>query len=410
MKHDRTRKKHTALFFAAVIIILIAAAAVFAGKSMHKSEPEPTPTPTPAAVEPTPEPTPSPTPRPADAEGFIAEMTLEEKLMQMFIITPDALTGVKNVTLAGNTTKNALLSNPVGGLVYFSNNIESKQQLSSMLNTTQNIYKEENGFPIFLGIDEEGGTISRIASSGISVKQFESMAKIGAAEDYDRADEVGNTIGRYLYELGFNLDFAPVADVLINADNKVIGSRSFGSDAEIVSSMALSVADGLKSNGIIPVYKHFPGHGATAGDTHKGAASTSRTLAQMEDNELFPFKFAISGGAEMIMVAHIGAPALTGSDTPCSLSKAVVTELLRTKLEFDGIIITDALDMDAIKESYSSADAAVMAVEAGCDMLLMPEDYSAALSGLKSAVESGRISEERINESVKRILSLKLSM
>lgn len=410
MRHDRTKKKHSPLFFAVLIIIFLAAAAILAGKSMHKSEPLPTPEPTPVTSEPTPEPTPTPTPRPTDADGFIAVMPLEEKLMQMFIITPDALTGVKNVTLAGNTTKNALENNPVGGLIYFSNNIESRQQLASMLNTTQSMYNEKNGFPIFLGIDEEGGTVSRIASSGISVKQFESMAEIGAAEDYDRAEDVGNTIGRYLSELGFNLDFAPVADVLVNADNEVIGSRSFGSDAEIVSSMALAVADGLKSNGIIPVYKHFPGHGAATGDTHKGAVSTSRTLAQMEDNELFPFKFAISGGADMIMAAHIGAPALTGSNVPCSLSKAVVTELLRTKLEFDGVIVTDALDMDAIKENCSSEDAAVMAVEAGCDMLLMPEDYSAALAGLKSAVESGRISEERINQSVKRILSLKLSM
>lgn len=406
----RNRKKRSQRGCMLPIVVLIAAIAVIVLIiNIPGCEKEPAATPTP---EPTVEPTavlePTPTPFPTSADEFIAQMPLEKKLMQMFMITPEALTGVENVTLAGNTTKRALSDNPVGGLIYFSRNIESRQQLASMLSTTQKLYREENGLPIFLGVDEEGGEVARVANSSISVTKLPPMSEIGSAEDYDKAYEVGNTIGGYLSVLGFNINFAPVADIY--SEGSAIGVRAFSSNAETVSTMAVSVADGLEDNGVTPVYKHFPGMGSATADTHDGMATISCSLSNMKSNELLPFTCAISDGAEIIMVSHVSAPNITGSNTPCSLSKAVVTDLLRTQLGFGGIVITDALDMKAITNSYTPAEAAVNAVAAGCDILLMPEDYYAALEALIAAVESGKISEERINESVKRILDLKLSM
>ena len=172
--------------------------------------------------------------------------------------------------------------------------------------------------------------------------------------------------------------------------------------------MAAAYADGLHQSGVMSVYKHFPGHGGTEGDTHEGYAYTERSLAELAGAELVPFAGAEGRGADMIMAAHICAPGITGDSVPASLSPFMINDLLRTKLNYGGVVITDALNMGAVTAQYSSAEAAVLALEAGCDMLLMPEDFDAAYDGVTAAVRSGRISEERIDESVRRILKLKL--
>ena len=174
--------------------------------------------------------------------------------------------------------------------------------------------------------------------------------------------------------------------------------------------MALAELKGMKDTGVIGVLKHYPGHGATTADTHTGYASTDATLEEMKGNELVSFIEGIRSGAEVIMVAHISCPGITGDTVPASLSKQMITDILRTDLGYQGIVITDALNMGAIAQEYTSGEAAVLAINAGADMLLMPVDFHEAYEEVLFAMQSGEISETRIEESLKRILSLKLCM
>ena len=260
-------------------------------------------------------------------------------------------------------------------------------------------------------IDEEGGTVARLGNHpAFGLPKIENMAEIGAKKDGERAYEVGTVIGSYLKEYGFNMDFAPDADVLTEPGNRAIGSRSFGDDPELVAELSGQVAKGLREQGIMPVYKHFPGHGATAGDTHEGFAEADRTLEELKAAELIPFQAAAQSGAECIMAAHISLPQVIGDGTPASLSPVMLTEVLRGDLGFDGLIVTDALNMGAITERYTAGEAAVKAFQAGADLLLMPEDLPAAYEAILQAVRSGKISEERLDQSVGRILERKAEM
>ncbi len=341
----------------------------------------------------------------------ISEMSLRDKVAQLFIITPDALTQVDEVTMAGDSTKEAINNYPVGGIIYMGDNLQSKTQVQEMLSNTYAYGMERNGLPMFLCVDEEGGTVARIAGSGrFEVDRVGNMADVGAAGNTQKAREVGETIGEYLAELGFNVDFAPVADVLTNPDNSIVKYRSFGDDADTVSDMSLEVSEGLKSKGLESVFKHFPGHGATAGDTHLGAAFTNKSISELSASELVPFQNAIDNGADFIMVSHISAPGITGHDTPASVSDILITDLLRGQMGYNGIVVTDAMDMGAITQKYSSREAAVLAIQAGVDIILMPENFREAYDGVISAVESGKISEDRIDESLRRILEVKMEM
>ena len=216
------------------------------------------------------------------AEEKLASMTLEEKAAQLFIITPEALTGYTQVTQAGAATEEALRHYPVGGLIYFSGNLESPEQVKAMTAGVQEYGEEITGVPLFLAIDEEGGRVARLGNNpAFPVPQVGPMEEIGASGDPERAYEAGQIIGGYLAEYGFNMDFAPDADVLTEPENTAIGDRSFGSDPETTAEMALRLADGLREQGVMPVFKHFPGHGATAGDTHEGYAQADRTLEEL---------------------------------------------------------------------------------------------------------------------------------
>lgn len=342
---------------------------------------------------------------------YLDSMTLEQKVAQLFVVTPEALTGMGTVTAAGNMTRDALEQYPVGGLVYLKQNLVSVDQTTEMLSNTQMYYEEMTGLPIFLSVDEEGGSVARVANSAaFGVENVGSMKSIGETGDTELAYQAGVTIGTYLGELGFNLDFAPVADVLTNPGNTVVSDRSFGSDCTLVTDMVLREMEGFAATGVLSCVKHFPGHGCTKGDTHEGYAYTDKTLEELLENELVPFQAAVSQGAEFIMVSHISVPKVVGDNTPSSLSEIIVTELLRDEMGFDGIVITDALNMGAVSENYSSARAAVKSLQAGVDMILMPADFQAAYQGVLEAVEEGNLSEERIDESVARILRVKLSM
>ncbi|MBO4900689.1 MAG: hypothetical protein J5509_10420 [Lachnospiraceae bacterium] len=338
----------------------------------------------------------------------IASMSIEEKIYQLFVVTPEVLTGEDLTVSAGDITRSALEKAPVGGLIYFADNFVSPEQTKDMIAKTQEYARDIEGMPLLMCVDEEGGSTARIArNSAFGVEKVGAMANVKSPEE---AYGCGDTIGAYLRDLGLNVDFAPVADVLTNSRNNVIGDRSFGSDPKIVTEYSKAYSDGLHDHGILSCYKHFPGHGATEADTHEGYAYTDKTYEELKLSELIPFEHAGADGADMIMVAHISLPNVIGDDTPCSLSKKMMTDILRNEMAYDGIIITDAINMGAIANHYSNGEASAKAFAAGADIILMPTNLQAAYDGIYSAYEKGEITEERIDESLRRIIGAKLQL
>ena len=330
-------------------------------------------------------------------------MTLDEKLWQLFFVTPEAITKVETATLAGEATKAAIESQPVGGLVYFAKNLENRAQTVTLLENSQSYSK----IPLFLGVDEEGGLVARLANNAaFGLPKYESAAAVGASGNPTDAENMGRTIGGYLADYGFTVDFAPVADVYTNPANTVIGSRAFSADANTAAAMAGACARGLASQRVLPVYKHFPGHGDTAEDSHNGLAVTYKTHDELAACEWIPYSTNDLTGCA-VMVGHIAAPNVTGDLTPASLSGTMITGYLRGELGFTGLVITDSMAMHGVTDAYSSGDAAIAAIEAGVDIILMPEVLSEAFDAVVAAVENGTISEARLNESVYRVLQYK---
>ena len=343
-----------------------------------------------------------------EIQKIISRMTIKQKIAQMFMITPEQLTDYNKVTSAGEVTRKALEEYQVGGIILFANNIETPEQLKEMTGNLQKYSKEICDIPLFLGIDEEGGSVARIADNPqFDVPKFADMKTIGQ-EGSQRAYEVGASIGQYLKTFGFNLDFAPVADVLTNPENTVVQKRAFSNDATVTSDMVLAEMKGLEENNIYACLKHFPGHGGTSGDTHRGYSYTSKTMEELKETELVPFQKGIEAGVSFIMVSHISVPNSVAGEEPASLSRYIQTQILRNEMKYDGIIITDAMNMGAITEQYSSGEAAVKAIQAGTDIVLMPEDFKAAYQAVIQAVEDGVVTKERIDQSVERILRRKM--
>ena len=343
-------------------------------------------------------------------DEILAGMTLQEKVAQLFVIMPEALTGVNGVTMAGSVTEAAFSEYPVGGIIYMEPNIQTWDQTSQMLSSMQEISLNRIGLPVFLAVDEEGGGVRRVSGRLENTPYIPEMSSVGSTQDPLQAYETGITIGQYLNQLGFNVDFAPVADVMTNPANTVIGSRSFGSDPHLVANMVTLEVQGLREQGICATLKHFPGHGNTSEDSHQGLAVSYKTLEELKNCELLPFEGGINAGAEFVMAGHIAMPNVTGDDTPASLSHTMLTDILRGELGFDGIIITDALNMGAIVNTYGSGEAAVQAFLAGADIILAPGDFHTAYYAMLDAVSSGRISEKRLQESLQRIVGLKLRL
>ncbi len=334
-------------------------------------------------------------------EATIEGMSLEDKVAGLFIVTPEAITGVTTAVKAGDGTREALSKYAVGGIVYFSKNIQSKDQLKTMINNTRTFSK----YPLFICVDEEGGSVSRIAGSGLASK-VDSAQKIGRTGDFNNAYLAGSTIGTYLADLGFDVDFAPVADIA-NVNNSVMASRSYGSDAASVAAFVTSMMLGLEEQDVTSCLKHFPGIGSTVQDTHDGIAVSNRSAEEFWANEFAVFQAGIDAGANMIMVGHMAAPSLVGDNTPSSMSSIIITDILRKGLGFEGVVISDAMNMSAISKYYESDQAAITALKAGCDMILMPDDFTQAYNGVLQAVKEGVISEERVNDALRRIYRIK---
>lgn len=337
------------------------------------------------------------------AEEILASMTLDEKIYQMMFVTPESITGIGQCVQAQEGTKEALKKYPVGGIIYFEKNVQDKEQLKTMIKNTQSFSK----IPLFIGVDEEGGRVRRLGVlENLGMTYIGDMADIGRSGDTSKAYEAAKTISQEIKELGFNVDFAPVCDVLTNPENTVVKRRSFGSDASVVSAMAASFVNGLQDNNVSACLKHFPGHGGTAGDTHDGYSENPASKEEFLSGETSAFKKGIEEGVDFVMTGHISIPSITNSTVPASLSGDVI-KILKEEYGFEGVVITDALNMGAISQNFSVGDSAKMAIMAGNDMILMPSDVTKAFVAIKSAIGNS-ITEEDINERVLRILKVKI--
>ena len=339
----------------------------------------------------------------AFVDDCISQMTLEDKVAGLFLVSPESITGVTAATTAGSGTQEALTKYAVGGFVYTKKNIVNGDQLKEMLANTVAMSK----YPMFYTVYEEGGDVTSLASAGLDVKTFDSMYKIGATADTANAYNLGNTIGLYLKDYGFNLDLAPVTDIVTSVDTSFMKERSFGSDPTVVGAMVSSCVQGFTDAGISSCLKHFPGQGNATEDTTNAYSVLDLSYKELQEKELIPFVEGIKAGAEFVMMSHVTVPQITGDSTPSSLSKAMITDVLRGDLGFDGVVITDALNKKAITDYYTTDQAAVMAIQAGADMIMLPDDFATAYQAILTAVQNGTITEDRINESLHRIYMVK---
>ncbi len=340
----------------------------------------------------------------AIVDEIMSEMTLSDMVYQMMFVTPESITGVGTVVAAGETTKNALNKYPVGGIIYFANNFESREQTIQMIANSQSYSK----VPLFISVDEEGGRVARLGKkTNMGTTLLPAMKTIGDSKDATNAYNAGITLATELTQLGFNMDFAPVADIIINEKNSEIGDRSFGTDADNVAAMVGAITLGMEENGLSATLKHFPGHGSTYANSHTGYSESTRTLDELRNTEFKAFKAGIDSGADFIMISHMTLVNATEEKVPCSVSKEVITDWLLGELGYKGIVITDSFRMGAVTDMYTPGEAAVKAVSAGVDMILMTPDLKGAHDALVKAVEDGTIPKERIEHSVRKILTLK---
>lgn len=337
-------------------------------------------------------------------EDIISGMTLEEKVWQMFMVAPEDIIDIGAVTNAGEITKKAISDYPVGGFIYFGKNIETYDQTAAMIKNMQSYSK----IPLFIAVDEEGGRVARLGNADIGVTKFPPMREIGDSGDTDKAAEVGETIGKELSALGFNVDFAPVADVITVENNEDIGDRSFGEDPYLVADMVAAEVRAMQEQNLSSTLKHFPSNGSTVTNTHKAAGVCTRKLSDMRETEFVPFKAGIDAGADFVMVAHMAVPDITGDETPSTLSSVTINDLLRGELGFSNIVVSDAFNMGAITSQYTAEEAAVRAVKVGVDIVLMSTDPVASAKAVAKAVNSGEIEQKRIDESLERILRVKM--
>jgi len=334
---------------------------------------------------------------------LLESMTLREKVGQLFITRAEQLLPDSGaITEVTPELEAALAEYPLGGIILFADNVVKPEQLLAL---NQGL-SEVSGVPLFIAVDEEGGLVARLAGNWtFHLPRYKSAMDVGSSGDPADALEMGRTIGGYLAEYGFNLDFAPVADVHTNPKNPVIGTRAFSTDPAVAAQMVAAFADGLEENGIIATFKHFPGHGDTAEDSHSGLAVVSKTAEELEACEFLPFREATS--RDMVMVAHVALPDVTGDMTPATLSRAIVTDILKNQLGFEGLVITDAMEMGAIVETYGSGTAAVSALQAGCHIILIPENLPEAFDAVLAALENGELTVEWLDETVRKILEFK---
>ena len=314
---------------------------------------------------------------------LLQDMTLEEMVSGMFLVTPEALTGVQTVVKAGESTQNALIEKPVGGLIYSAKNYRSKEQFEEMLQNTKGFSK----YPIFFAVTAECGE-----NSSFGIERTKKASEITKTDD---ASEAYGAIAQTLASYGINMNMAPVSEIAADDDHNLAG-RTFGSDAALAAPLVNASVQALQENGVSAVLQKFPGTG-----------TETKTLEELKNSEFIIYETAIKNGVDCIMVSNVNSKGVTGDETPDSLSNVMITQVLRESLGFDGVVITDALDDEAITKNYTPEEAAVAAIEAGADVLYRPSDLEAAYNGVLKAVQDGKITKERIYESVYRIYKVK---
>lgn len=327
----------------------------------------------------------------------LKSMTLEQKVGQLFMVGFDGHEPNGDI-------ENLISKYNVSGICYFSRNLKNPKQVHTLSTKLQSYANSD--FPLFLTIDQEGGMVNRL-TEGITISP--SNMALGALNNRVYTKQIAEIVAKELRSMGVNMNFAPSLDVNNNANNPVIGVRAFGEAPKLVSEHGYEVVQAYQNENIIPSVKHFPGHGDTDTDSHLEMPVVNHSMERLEEVELAPFKYAIDKGVDSVMISHVSFPTL--EDTyPATLSHNIVTGLLREKMEYDGVIVTDCMEMLAIDNNYTSAESATLAIKAGIDLVLVSHTYDkqrAAIDGVIEAVKSGEISEERIDESVRRILSLK---
>ncbi len=334
------------------------------------------------------------------ARALMRLMDDDEKIWQLFFAALEDLTGEdRSIALADPA---ALSRWPVGGVMIFGQNIVSEEQLMLL---TGKLKQSAGMIPLFIGVNEEGGNVSRVANK-LGYPLAPSPEEIGKTGDENLAKAAGERIAGYLKPLGINMTFSPAADTMIERENP--GVQIYGSDPELVSRMAAAMAEGLKAGGVAPCYTHFPGHGEKTGNVLNHLA-IRRMTEEMRAWEWIPFRDAAKAGAEMILVSHAEVRAV-GDDMPASTSSRVIKGILRGELGFDGAVVTDSLRMSAITSVYKKGQESVAALKAGADILLLPPDLDAAFRAVKQALRAGEITMARVEESVVRILKVKIAM
>ncbi|TYP75588.1 beta-N-acetylhexosaminidase [Paenibacillus methanolicus] len=327
----------------------------------------------------------------------IAGMTLEERIGQLIVAGVDG-------TAADAGAKRMIRDQHVGGVIFYKDNLASAESVIRYVNQLK-AWNAGGAAPLLLSVDQEGGKVSRLPE----LKKLPNARVIGDTGDAGLAEDVGEILARACLQLGLNVDFAPVLDINSNPANPVIGGRAFGSGEKIVTEMGLATMKGIRSQGVIPVVKHFPGHGDTAVDSHLDLPVVNKGLDELKAFEWKPFEAAIQEGAGAVMVAHILFPKID-PDYPASLSKTIVTDQLRGMLGFQGVVITDDLTMGAIADHYGIGEAAALSVKAGADLVLIAHKYGnvdKAIAAIAASVKRGELTEARLNESVLRVLRMK---
>ncbi len=347
-----------------------------------------------------------------NVEVLLGQMSTEQKVGQLFIpvvagLHPTEVSEedrARNVAVFGFETPAEIIENyQLGGVMYLAPNVDGVDQVESFTAGLQEV-AEESTVPLLVAIDQEGGRVNRI-TSGVTVAP--SAAELSG--DADRVREASNTTAAEVQELGVNVVLAPVADLSAASDPGVIGNRSFGEDPEVTGEMVAAAVQGLQGPGVAAAVKHWPGHGATDIDSHESKPSVLVSKPLWDTRERIPFEAAIEQDVEIVLVGHLSFPEFAPDNRVATVSDYLIEDLLRTELNFDGVVMSDALNMGAVADIPQS-ELGVQSIEAGMDMLLYPENMGAMYQGVMTAVESGRISEERLNESVLRILRLKSSL